>query len=215
MSLTALLGLCGCAPLTGAISDRPAQHYVLSSEQPRNPAVATQGPVLLVSAPRARAGYDVRGIAYVRQPLKLDYYAHNEWADQPAGMIEPLLIDALEASGRFRAVLSAASGLSADLRLDTEITSLRHEFFAKPSQGRVTIYAQFIDVAKGEVRGTRRFDAVIPATTEDAYGGVTAMNRSLQQVLDDIVVFCGELSAKPDLSPRQKAIPRQRAGPTR
>ncbi|MCA1853614.1 MAG: ABC-type transport auxiliary lipoprotein family protein [Beggiatoa sp.] len=113
----ALFGLCGCTALP---SPPIAVHtYLFSAPFPaprRGP-----GPVLLIATPRAAPGYDRPGIAYRRSPTRLGYYAESEWADEPARLIEPLIIAAAEASGAFEAVVSAGTGLIAEMRLDTEI----------------------------------------------------------------------------------------------
>ena len=51
-------------------------------------------------APHAAAGYDSQHIIYVRQPHKLEYFAHNEWVDPPARMLAPLIVAALERQRR-------------------------------------------------------------------------------------------------------------------
>ena len=138
----ALFGLAGCTALP---SPPAAVHtYLFSAPFPaprRGP-----GPVLLITAPRAAAGYDRPGIAYRRSPTRLDYYAASEWADEPARLIEPLIIAAAEASGGFEAVVSAGTGLTAETRLDTEIVRIEHELQSAPSQGRLTLRAQLVDV---------------------------------------------------------------------
>jgi ABC-type transport auxiliary lipoprotein component len=102
--------------------------------------------MLHITPPRAAAGYDWPGIAYRRSPTRLDYYAASEWADDPARLIEPLIIAAAEASGGFEAVVSAGTGLTAETRLDTEIVRIEHELLAAPRRDRLTLRAQLVDV---------------------------------------------------------------------
>ncbi|MGH8507899.1 MAG: ABC-type transport auxiliary lipoprotein family protein, partial [Gammaproteobacteria bacterium] len=129
-------------------------------------------------------------IAYVRHPLQVDYYAESEWADQPARMFDPLLMTALQESNLLNSVVSATSGAIAELRIDTEVMQIHHEFMISPSVGRVVIRVQLIDLTKNQVLGTRVFSATESAPTEDARGGVTAINNALQVVLRAIVDFC-------------------------
>ena len=182
----ALFGLAGCTALP---SPPTAVHtYLFSAPFPaprRGP-----GPVLLITAPRAAAGYDRPGIAYRRSPTRLDYYAASEWADEPARLIEPLIIAAAEASGGFEAVVSAGTGLSAETRLDTEIVRIEHELLATPSRGRLTLRAQLVDVARGRVIGTQRFDTSVPSRSDDAEGAVAAIDTALTRVLEQVVAFC-------------------------
>lgn len=186
-----MLGLAGCALLPDQASREPIQAYVLTGRNTRilSP-VQERGPRVRVSLPQAWPGYDSPRIAYVKRPYEVNYYAYSEWADTPSRLIEPLLIRALEGSGRFSVVLSESSRAVADLRLDTEIISFHHEYLNHLSQGRVVLRAQLIDLAKGDVLGTRTFQAVTPAVSEGPYSGVKAISESLERVLNEIVAFC-------------------------
>ncbi len=182
----ALVWLAGCTALP-----RPpaAVHtYLLSAPFPaprRGP-----GPLLLIATPRAAPGYDRPGIAYRRSPTRLDYYAASEWADEPARLIEPLLIAAAEHSGGFEAVVSAGTGLPTEIRLDTEIVRIEHELESAPSRGRLTLRAQLVDVARGRVIGTQVFDASVASRSDDAEGAVAAIDAALARVLEKLVAFC-------------------------
>lgn len=182
----ALFGLCGCSALP---SPPVAVHtYLFSAPLPaprRGP-----GPVLLIATPRAAPAYDRPGIAYRRSPTRLDYYAESEWVDEPARLIEPLIIAALEASSGFEAVVSAGTGLIAEMRLDTEIVRIEHELLAAPTRGRFILRAQLVDVARGRVIGTEIFDASVPSRSDDAEGAVAAIDTALARVLEQVVAFC-------------------------
>jgi len=146
--------------------------------------------MLLIATPRAAAGYDRPGIAYRRSPTRLDYYAASEWADEPARLIEPLIIAAAEQSGGFEAVVSAGTGLTTKIRLDTEIMRIEHELLAAPSRGRLTLRAQLVDVARGRVIGTQVFDASVPSRSDDAEGAVAAIDTAVARVIVQLVAFC-------------------------
>ena len=98
-------------------------------------AAAAAAPTLIVNPPHAAAGFDSPRIIYVREAHKLEYFAHSEWVDPPARMLAPLLVAAVENSGAFRAVVLTPSAAAGDLRLDTEIIRLQHEF-AGPAEPR-------------------------------------------------------------------------------
>ncbi len=192
-----VLALSGCA-LFNRTPEQPPQIYVLRVAPNDTEATPAESHLsVLVSAPKAWPGYDRARIAYVRHPLQVDYYAESEWADQPARMLEPLLMTALQESNLFNAVVSATSAAIAELRIDTEIVQIHHEFLIAPSQGQVAIRAQLIDLTRNRVLATRVFSATESAPTEDAKGGVTAINNALQVVLGAIVDFCRRTLRKP------------------
>jgi len=78
---------------------------------------------------------------------------------------------------------------SADLRLDTELVRLQHEFTDKPSRVRLTVRAQLVDLKKQRVIALREIEEVEPAAADNAYAGVAAANRALQRALVRLVEF--------------------------
>ena len=107
-------------------------------------------------------------------------------------MLAPLIVKAVEGSGAFRAVVQTPSVATGDIRLDTEILRLQHEFLSTPSRVRFTLRAYLVDSRTRRVIATREFDTAIPAASEDPYGGVAAANRAVQTALDNLATFCAE-----------------------
>lgn len=186
-ALTILLGGCSVLP------PPPAPDNVYLLEAGVLPAdsgtVARRDVVLAISQPRARAGYDTARMIWVSQAHRLDVYSRNRWADTPARMLTPLLVQALERSGAFGAVVPSPSGVAAGLRLDTELIRLQQDFTVKPSIVRFTLGAQLIDIAAQRVIATAEFDETEPCESEDAYGGVRAANRALARLLGRMAAF--------------------------
>ncbi len=146
--------------------------------------------VLAVNLPRALPGFDTPKMAYVQQVLELNYFVSSRWADTPARMLEPLLVQAIEQTGSFRAVVKVAGAVPADIRLDTELIRLQQDFEAKPSRIQLSLRAQLVDVRGQRVLAVRQFDAMENAASDDANGGVSAANRAIQRVLTQMADFC-------------------------
>ncbi len=149
-------------------------------------------PTLLIDAPRAAAGFDSRRIVYTREPHRLEAFAHSEWIDTPARMLAPLIVAAVDTGGAFRVVVPASAAAAGDLRLDTEIVRLQHEFGGVPSRVRFTLRATLVDLTTRRVLAWRQFDQTAASATEDPQGGVTAANRVVRSVLDELAAFCAE-----------------------
>ena len=147
---------------------------------------------LIINPPHAAAGFDSQHIIYVREPHKLDYFAHSQWVDPPARMLAPLLRATIESSGAFRAVVLTPGAAAGDLRLDTEIIRLQHEFQTQPSRVRFTLRVTLVDEKTRRVLAGREFDAVVPASSDDPYGGVVAANHAVRTVLEDLSQFLTE-----------------------
>lgn len=163
--------------------------YVLDARISERPVARPAGGVLLVTEPRAEPGFDTARIAYLRTPHALAYYTQSSWVDTPARMLLPLLVNAMEGSRTFNAVLATPTGASGDLRLETSLIRLQQEFLEQPSKVRLTVRVKLIDPASRHVLATQLFEVVEPAPTEDAYGGVQAANRAVQQLLEQVREF--------------------------
>jgi cholesterol transport system auxiliary component len=190
-----LIAVCACSALRTA-TPHPAFYSLEGTPGAAPAAVPTTAPAaaptLIIEPPHAAAGFDSPRIIYVRETHKLEYFAHSEWIDPPARMLAPLLVAAVENTRAFRAVVLTPSAAAGDLRLDTEIIRLQHEFQTQPSRVRFTLRAYLVDDKTRRVLAWREFDAAVPAASEDPYGGVVAANRAVQTVLENLSAFCAE-----------------------
>jgi cholesterol transport system auxiliary component len=188
----------GCGTIRPNAPAQPA-YYSLDSEmiEPRGdaslpPTLPPTGLTLVVNPPHAASGYDSQRILYVRKQHQLEYFAHSEWVDTPARMLAPLIVSAVDGSGAFRAVVLTPSAAAGDLRLDSEIVRLQHEFADQPSHVRFTLRAYLVDNSTRRVLAWREFDATEPSAGEDPYGGVIAANRAVRKVLLQLAAFAAE-----------------------
>ncbi len=187
--------VCGCGAIGPVLAPHPNFYSLADARNnvtPAPPRAAITAPTLIVTPPHAAAGFDSQRIMYLRQANQLEYFAHNEWIDTPARMLAPLIVAAVEASGAFRAVVQTPSPAAGEMRLDTEILRLQHEFLSAPSRVRFTLRAYLVESATRRVIASREFEAAVPAASEDPYGGVVAANRAVQTVLEDLSLFCAE-----------------------
>lgn len=200
----------GCAGLLPKPAAQPA-YYALDGGGPKAKAtlpLSAAAPTLIVSPTHAAAGFDSQRIIYVREAHKLDYFARNEWIDTPARMLAPLVVAAIESGGGFRAIVQTPSAAAGDIRLDTEILRLQHQFGESPSRVRFTLRAYLIDNATRRVLASREFDESVASTSDDPYGGVVAANRAVQNVLAQLAAFCAETAGT--WQPRAEQTPARR-----
>jgi len=203
----ALVAISACSTLRPGATPPPSFYALEGTPAAATPAVTTHpsatehqpsaaAPTLIVNPTHAAAGFDSQRIIYMREAHKLEYFAHNEWVDPPARMLAPLLVAALGNSGAFRAVVLTPSAAAADLRLDTEIVRLQHEFLTQPSRVRFTLRAYLVEDKTRRVLAWREFDAVVPAASDDPYAGVLAANSAVQTVLSELSAFCAEAARR-------------------
>lgn len=173
-------------------SDSPEIHmYQLGLDEQRSEVrpESLDGPVLLVSPPQAEPGFETQRMVYVKRPFQIEYFAVNEWADTPVRMIAPLMVHALNRSGTWHAVIPLPSLTPGDYRLDTYGFRLQQEFLQQPSRVRITARLQLVDLKESTILGTRAFETVENAPSENAYGGVLAANRAVAGLLDQITLW--------------------------
>lgn len=188
--------LAGCRVLPGDPAPAPSfftlqPPFEVGSAPPPEAAAAgsLEAIAVLVAPPVARPGFDGRRMAYVRRPFELRYFARHQWVEPPARLLEPLVAQALEREGRFRAVSSGAL-VDPTLRLETEIVALQQEFDAEPSRVRFVLAARLVDRVAARLVASTELEALEPAESDDPYGGVVAANRAVGRVLEALAAWC-------------------------
>ena len=187
-------------------TEGPAHTYLLALDESawESGAPTTQSGVhgiLIVGLPQAEAGFDQPRIAYLQRPYEVNFYATNQWADTPARMLVPLLVRSLETTGLWHAVVPMPTTIRGDYRLDTSGLMLQQEFLQQPSRTRILLRTQLVELKEQRVMGARSFEALEPAPSDDAYGGVLAANRAVAKVLQAVegwITSCLRGPAKTD-----------------
>ena len=209
-AVLAVVLVSGCEALRPVVAPHPNFFSLADARKPgpRVSRVPATAPTLVVSPPHAAAGFDSQHMMYSRHASQLEYYAQNEWIDTPARMLAPLIVTAVEDSGVFRAVVQSPSIAAADIRLDTEIMRLQHEFLSTPSRVRFTLRAYLVDNATRRVLASREFEAVAAAPSDDPHGGVIAAHEAVRSVLEELAAFCAETARSATPRSATDAAPR-------
>jgi cholesterol transport system auxiliary component len=183
--------LSGCSMFKPVKLDKPAT-YVLSGNRSNITPVKGKptGLTLLISAPKTASAYDSARMIYVDRPYELSYFTKNRWADSPARMLTPLFLQTLQATRHFQAVVSMPYMDNADVRLDTELLSLQQDFTQKPSQVRMVLLAQLVNMKTHKVLATRQFVFAEKTAQDDPYSGVIAANQIVTKLLPQLAAFC-------------------------
>ncbi len=127
---------------------------------------------------------------YIPACYQIQYFSQNRWTDPPAQMLQPLLINALQRTGRFQAIINTPSTVYYDWILNTQLLSFQQEFINIPSRFRIAIRAQLINARSRQVISSEDFLVTQIAPHDDAYGGALAANQAAQKILNEISCFC-------------------------
>lgn len=184
--------LAGCGGLLPAPAPPPLRFTL--GPAPDVPATLAPRPALArtlqVSAPRPAPGYDGEQMLYLQASQTLAPFAFHAWVAPPAQLLAPLMVQALQNSGLFAAVLPASSSGSASWRLESELIALHQDFSARPSQVQLTLQVRLLDGATRRVIAAREITRRVPAATDDPVAGAAAARVATQQLLAELVAFC-------------------------
>lgn len=89
---------------------------------------------LLVETPFASASLNTVRIGLMPEPTQFDYYALANWTDRAPTMVQGLIVESFENSGRIIAVGREAVGLKPDFVLKIDMREFQAEAFRVPGQ---------------------------------------------------------------------------------
>lgn len=168
----------------------PDSKYIVKS----TPHVCSSKPrtagTLLVSYPSAAHAYNTSRMAFTLKPYQIEYFGKNHWAATPSQMLYFLLIQTLQDTHHFHAVVTARYPASMDYVLTTTILEFQHNFICRPARFQIKLRAQLIDAKTNKVFATKQFYRNEPFFQNNPYAGVIAANRATENILRDVACFC-------------------------
>jgi cholesterol transport system auxiliary component len=181
------LSACG-GNLIGPSSPAP-DLYVLHPDfgaLPDTPSIRQQ---LVVAVPTASEVLDTERIALERAPNTMDYYAHSQWIDRLPLLLQSLLVEAFEKSGRIPGVGREAAGIHADVVLETEVRHFEAYYAVSdtPPEIRATLVAKLVSAVQREVMGSTEVTRSVRATGNDMPHITAAFAAAATDSLKEIV----------------------------
>ena len=175
---------CSVLP-TGGV---PPKLYTLTPAVDFPPAGRPVRWQLLVDAPVSTAALDSERIALSRSPTTVDYFADAAWTDRAPLMVQSVIVESFENSGRITAIGRESLSLRADYELRPE---LRH-FEADYAGGgvpaaHVEIAVKLVKVPNRVIIAQRMFEVREPARENQIPAIVDAFNAALQRVARQII----------------------------
>jgi cholesterol transport system auxiliary component len=185
--LGALAACTGIIPGTG----EPLKLYTLtpkSTYEGELPKVAWQ---LVVETPIAPAGINTNRIALSQSPITLDYFAGATWTDSAPAMVQTLLVESFENTGRIVAVGRESVGLRADYVLKIELREFQAEYASPeaPPSVHIRIIAKLVRMPVREIVASHMTERKAQAASNTLDSVVAAFDDALGPVLKDIVVW--------------------------
>jgi cholesterol transport system auxiliary component len=116
-------------------------------------------------------------------------YQNAQWSNNSAKLIQGNMIQCLEQSQIFRAVLPYESTAGEDYRLESSIFDFSHYVRGVASYAKVSIQLSLIDTYTGRLIKTKRFSYREDTKTTDAKGYVDATQRAMGRLSRDLVAW--------------------------
>lgn len=182
-----VITLVACSP----VKIPATSQYQLSAYSGKKVSNNKRSISLWVTTPEAVAGYQTEQMIYMDKPFQLSAFVKNAWANPPADMIYPLMIQSLQETNFFHAVMSSAYSQGADYRLDTQLLKLKQNFLKRPSVLELSVKVVLTRVENNQVIASKIIQEEVRCPADTPYGGVMAANQATRQLtarIDSFVV---------------------------
>ncbi len=193
----AVMTSAGCSSIFPGTERDPPMLFDLSPKStfaPNLPKVRWQ---LIVEVPIAAAGLSSSRIALKRHPLRLEYYAKTSWTDLAPKMVQTLIVESFENSGKIVSVGRESAGLRSDFVLKTELREFQADYTGGAKNGakggaprvRVRINAKLVLMPQRTIIAGVTIEKFITAKSNSMSAIVTAYDSALGKTLKGLVAW--------------------------
>ena len=143
---------------------------------------------LTVGKPLAEAGLDTARIALRHSPVTLEYFARANWIDTAPSMVQTLIVESFENSGKIVAVGRQSVSLRADYSLMPELREFQAEYVGGSAPVvLVRINAKLVRMPQREIIATITAESKVAAADADLESVVRAFDTALGKTLKRLV----------------------------
>jgi cholesterol transport system auxiliary component len=193
LRLAALALVPAASSCTGLIpgGGAPPQLYVLTRKSTFPPDLPPVSRQLLVDTPIAPAEIDTTRVALSRSPTTIDYFANAAWSDRAPAMVQSLLIESFEQTGKIPSVARDTAALRADYILLPELRRFeaRYQNGEAPPTVLVRLLVRLIKMPERTIIGEDIAEGRETATANAMDAIVEAYNEALGSVMKRLVTW--------------------------
>lgn len=184
------LSLGGCAALQQLNAPAP-KLYTLTPKSTYPTDLPTVKWQLGVDRPISPAGLATTRIAALREPYIFDYYAGAQWIDEAPDMVQRLLIESFDNTGKIIGVGRESVALRSDYVLRVELREFQAEYTAdKPDPViAVRLNLKLVRMPQRHIVATTTVDRHIQAPDNKMTTIIGLFDQALGKVLRDAVVW--------------------------
>ncbi|WP_290557022.1 ABC-type transport auxiliary lipoprotein family protein [Aestuariivita sp.] len=185
-------GLAGCAGLSSlAEATAPTDLYTLSPKSTFSASLPKLQSQIVVNQPTATALVDTNQIAVQPTSLQVQYLPDARWIDRAPLIVQALLIESFENTGKVPAVGSSAIGLRADYLVVTDIREFQ-AFVPEQSEGSalhidVRLNIKLVDAFSDRIIASRSFEEIVVSASDEAADVASAFDEALGDTMRDAI----------------------------
>lgn len=179
--VTLLAGCAGVLPGGGP----PPSLYTLTPKSTFDDGLPVVPWQLVVEEPSAAGGLQVQNVALRTKAIELQYFAGSRWTERAPRMVQTLLVELFENSGKIVAVGRQAIGLRSDFNLKTELREFQAEYVDenRPPIVHVRLSARLIQQPRREIIASENFNSEIQASGTAMDDVILAFDDALGKVI--------------------------------
>ena len=180
--------LTSCSMLS-PVQAEPESSYTLNTVPKTGIKKSRSHRTLLVTMPEILPAYDTVRMAYTTKPYEISYFANNRWIATPSQMLLPLIVQTLQNTHYFHAVINPPVVSRYHYVLNTKILELQQNFMYKPARLTFVMQAQLIKIDTNELIASKQFSVTEFLTAPTPYAGVRAANKAEAKILTQLSQF--------------------------
>lgn len=183
----AALPLAGCGGLLPQTP--PSNLYTLSPKTTFRNDLAKVEYQLVVEEPYAAGGLDTHRIAIYTTPYEVKYYAEVRWAERVPRMVQTLLVESFENTGKIVSVGRQSVGLRSDFNLKSELREFQAELRDGSSVPEVVVAlnAKLVSQTRQQIVASMNFSRRARAKGATLPQVIEAFDEALGAVLRETV----------------------------
>jgi cholesterol transport system auxiliary component len=167
----------------------PADLYNLTPKSTFKTDLPQVDAQIVVEEPLADGGLDSSRIALRPRPTELKYFAESRWTERSPKMVQTLLVESLENSGRIVSVGRQSIGLRSDYNLKADLREFQAEYYDgldSPPSVRVRINVKIVQQPRQNIIASRSFEHLVKAKGTGMPAVVDAFDDALGRVMKHI-----------------------------
>jgi cholesterol transport system auxiliary component len=181
-SLALVVSACGLG------SGPPPRQFTLTPVTNFPPGLPPVKWSLVVDEPTAARQIDTSRIALMNGPFRVEYYADVEWTDTAPAMVQLLLLQSFQNTGRLPVVAPTRQTLATDFLLLSNLRKFQVENDASGTpQAIVVLEATLLKMPRRMPVATARFEKATPVASKSTEAVTAAFDASLGDVMLGVV----------------------------